>query len=294
MLELEGKYYFTDVEHILNKLDVEITGVSGDNFMMCCPFHNERKPSFGIHRDTGQFNCFSCNTKGDILSFIGRILNIDRKESTKYITQLSTNERVAPKVNIPTKKLHNISYEYNRFIDYIGYKYFHGRNISRKTVDMFNIGTEKGEYVVFPIKNKEGTTLAVQKRHMNTKKYLFPKGFNVKHYIFGLYELYKYGDVTKPVIICESVIDALTCWEYGYQGIAIYSAMISMQQLDLLVKSPFRLFKDGYDRDSAGRLGWKVFKGHAIPKGLRVVESKGHNKKDINELSYEEFLRWVN
>lgn len=294
MLELEGKYYFTDVEHILNKLDVEITGVSGDNFMMCCPFHNERKPSFGIHRDTGQFNCFSCNTKGDILSFIGRILNIDRKESTKYITQLSTNERVAPKVNIPTKKLHNTSYEYNRFIDYLGYKYFHGRNISRKTVDMFNIGTEKGEYVVFPIKNKEGTTLAVQKRHMNTKKYLFPKGFNVKHYIFGLYELYKYGDVTKPVIICESVIDALTCWEYGYQGIAIYSAMISMQQLELLVKSPFRLFKDGYDRDSAGRLGWKVFKEQAIPKGLRVVESKDHNKKDINELSYEEFLRWVN
>ena len=294
MLELEGKYYFTDIEHIQDKLNVEITGVSGDNFMMCCPFHKERKPSFGIHRETGQFNCFSCNTKGDILSFIGRILNIDRKESTKYITQLSTNERVAPKVNIPTKKSHNTSYEYDRFIDYIGYKYFHSRNISRKTVDIFNLGTEKGEYVVFPIKDKEGTTLAIQKRHMTTKKYLFPKGFNVKHYIFGLYELYRYGDTTKPVIVCESVIDALTCWEFGYQAIAIYSAMISMQQLDLLVKSPFRLFKDGFDRDEAGRLGWKVFKEHSIPKGLRVVESKNHNKKDINELSYEEFLRWVN
>ncbi len=294
MLELEGKYYFTDVEHILNKLKVEITGVSGDNFMMCCPFHNERKPSFGIHRETGQFNCFSCNTKGDILSFIGRILNIDRRESIKYITQLSTNERVAPKVDIPTKKLHSNNYEYNRYIDYVGYKYFHGRNISRKTVDMFNLGTEKGEYVVFPITDKEGTTLAVQKRHLKTKKYLFPKGFNVKHHIFGLYELCKYGDATKPVIVCESVIDALTCWEYGYQGIAIYSAMISMQQMDLLVKSPFRLFKDGYDRDSAGRLGWKVFKEQSIPKGLRVVESREHNKKDINELSYEEFLAWVN
>ena len=50
----------------------------------------------------------------------------------------------------------------------------------------------------------------------------------------------------------------------------------------------------GFDRDSAGRLGWKVFKEQSIPKGLRVVESKDHNKKDINELSYEEFLRWVN
>ena len=98
MLELDGKYYFTDIEHILSKLNIEISGVSGDNFMMCCPFHKERKPSFGIHKETGQYNCFSCNTKGDILSFIGRILNIDRKESTKYITQLSTNERVAPLV----------------------------------------------------------------------------------------------------------------------------------------------------------------------------------------------------
>ena len=294
MLELDGKYYFTDIEHILSKLDIEISGVSGDNFMMCCPFHKERKPSFGIHKETGQYNCFSCNAKGDIISFIGRILNKDRRESEKYLTQLSNNERVAPKMPVQIERLHNNYYDYNRYIDYVGYKYFHSRNISRKTIDMFNIGTEKDEYVVFPIKDKEGTILAVQKRHIKTKKYLFPKGFNIKHYIFGLHELYKYGDTNKPVIVCESVIDALTCWEYGYQGIAIYSAMVSMQQIELLVKSPFRIFKDGFDRDSAGRLGWDVFKKQAIPKGLRVVESKEHNKKDINELSYEEFLTWLN
>ena len=293
MLELDGKYYFTDVEHILDKLNVEVTSISGDNLMMCCPFHKERKPSFGIHKETGQYNCFSCNTKGDILSFIGRILNIDRKESIKYISQLATTERVAPRINIPIKNPKSTQYEYTRYIDYIGYKYFHSRNITRKTVDMFNLGTEKGEYVVFPIRDKEGTTLAVQKRHIKTKKFLFPTGFNIKHYIFGLYELYKYGDKDKPVIVCESVIDALTCWEYGYQGIAIYSAMISVSQLELLVKSPFRLFKDGFDRDTAGRLGWKVFKEQAIPKGLRVIESKEHSKKDINELSYGEFLAWI-
>ena len=83
MLELEGKYYFTDVEHILDNLKVEISGISGNNIMMCCPFHKERKPSFGIHAETGKYNCFSCNAKGDIISFIGRILNVDRKEAIK-------------------------------------------------------------------------------------------------------------------------------------------------------------------------------------------------------------------
>lgn len=292
MLELDGKYYFTDIEHILDKLDIEISGVSGDNFMMCCPFHKERKPSFGIHKDTGQYNCFSCNTRGDILSFIGRILNIDRKGSIKYLSNLSSNERVAPKVNLQTKRLHNNIYDYQKYTDLAGYKYFHNRNISKKTIDMFEISSKDG-YVIFPIRNKEGTILEVQKRHMNTKKYFFPKGFNIRQYIFGLYELYKYGDINKPVIVCESVIDALTCWEYGYQAIAIYSAMLRAEQLELLIKSPFRLYKDGFDRDEAGRLGWNVFKKHSIPKGLRVIESKEHNKKDINELSYEEFLVWI-
>ena len=292
MLEVEGKYYFTDVEHILDKLKVEISGISGNNIMMCCPFHKERKPSFGIHAETGKYNCFSCNAKGDIISFIGRILNVDRKEAIKYISNLSAKERVAPKMPINTNSLHNNIYDYHKHTDLEGYKYFHNRNISKKTVDMFEISSKDG-YVIFPIRDKQGTILEVQKRQISNKKYLFPKGFNIRQYIFGLYELYKYGDKNKPVIVCESVIDALTCWEYGYQAIAIYSAMLRAEQLELLVKSPFRLFKDGYDRDEAGRLGWRVFKEQAIPRGIRVIESKEHNKKDINELSYKEFLTWL-
>ena len=109
MLEVEGKYYFTDVEHILDKLKVEISGISGNNIMMCCPFHKERKPSFGIHAETGKYNCFSCNAKGDIISFIGRILNVDRKEAIKYISNLSTKERVAPKMPVNTNREYNIT-----------------------------------------------------------------------------------------------------------------------------------------------------------------------------------------
>ena len=156
---------------------------------------------------------------------------------------------------------------------------------------MFDIGTEK-DYLVFPIKDISGNVLAVQKRHLTTKKFMFPTGFNVKHCIFGLYELYKYGDKDKPVIVCESVIDCMTVWEYGGQAIALYSAMPSDAQFKLLVRSPFRIFKDGFDMDEAGRIGWNLFKKYGVQKGLRVVESKDHGKKDINDLSYQEFLKW--
>ena len=291
MLEIDGKYYFTDVEHVLDKLRLKIFNVSGDNFMLCCPFHKDHKPSFGIHRDTGVFNCFACGVKGDFIHFVSKVLDTNRDIGEEFLSTVSSKERIAPKISVPEKRLHNTNYDYQRYIDYVGYKYFHNRNISRKIVDMFDIGTEK-DYLVFPIKDISGNVLAVQKRHLTTKKFMFPTGFNVKDYIFGLPELMKYGNTSKPVIVCESVIDCMTVWEYGGQAIALYSAMPSDAQFKLLVRSPFRIFKDGFDMDEAGRIGWNLFKKYGVQKGLRVVESKDHGKKDINDLSYQEFLKW--
>lgn len=292
MLEIDGKYYFTDVEHVLDKLKLRVFNTSGENFMLCCPFHNDNKPSFGIHKDTGVFNCFACGVKGDFIYFISKVLDSTRDIGEEFLSSLSSTERIAPKITTPTKPSNTETYEYTRYINYIGYKYFHGRRISRSTVDMFSIGTEKDAYVVFPIRDIDGTVLAIQKRHIETKKFLFPVGFNVKNYIFGLHELIKYGNPSNPVIVCESVIDCMTCWEYGSQAIALYSAMPSDAQFKLLVRTSFRLFKDGFDRDDAGRTGWELFKKYGVAKGLRVIESKDHGKKDINDLTYEEFLNW--
>lgn len=54
---------------------------AGKNMRACCPFHNERTPSFYITPDKGIFKCFGCGKGGDIFSFIQEIEGLDFREA---------------------------------------------------------------------------------------------------------------------------------------------------------------------------------------------------------------------
>jgi len=43
---------------------------AGRNFKACCPFHNEKTPSFVVNPDKQIFHCFGCGVGGNIVSFI--------------------------------------------------------------------------------------------------------------------------------------------------------------------------------------------------------------------------------
>ncbi|WP_036448666.1 DNA primase [Mycoplasmoides pirum] len=48
----------------------------GNNYWAICPFHSDTKPSLSISSSKQLFNCFSCNTKGDVFNFIQFYKNI--------------------------------------------------------------------------------------------------------------------------------------------------------------------------------------------------------------------------
>jgi len=43
---------------------------SGGNIIACCPFHDDRRPSFSIHSETGYWICFGCGLRGGIERFL--------------------------------------------------------------------------------------------------------------------------------------------------------------------------------------------------------------------------------
>jgi hypothetical protein len=50
---------------------------AGDELAACCPFHDDRKPSFSANKKTGVFCCHACGARGDIFEFVGRLRDIN-------------------------------------------------------------------------------------------------------------------------------------------------------------------------------------------------------------------------
>ena len=61
----------------------------GQNYWGCCPFHNEKTPSFSVNEDKGFYHCFGCREHGDIISFVMKTENIDFKEAIKELADMA-------------------------------------------------------------------------------------------------------------------------------------------------------------------------------------------------------------
>ena len=49
----------------------------GANFWACCPFHNEKTPSFSIKQDGQFFKCFGCGESGNVITLVMKCENVD-------------------------------------------------------------------------------------------------------------------------------------------------------------------------------------------------------------------------
>jgi DNA primase len=61
----------------------------GQNFWGCCPFHNEKTPSFSVNEDKGFYHCFGCGEHGDIISFVMKSENIDFKTAISELADMA-------------------------------------------------------------------------------------------------------------------------------------------------------------------------------------------------------------
>ena len=60
---------------------------AGREFKACCPFHNEKTPSFTINDTKGFFHCFGCGAHGDIIGFVIQYDRISFPEAIELLAQ---------------------------------------------------------------------------------------------------------------------------------------------------------------------------------------------------------------
>ena len=61
----------------------------GQNYWGCCPFHNEKTPSFSVNEDKGFYHCFGCGEHGDIISFTMKSENIGFVDAIKELAEMA-------------------------------------------------------------------------------------------------------------------------------------------------------------------------------------------------------------
>ena len=53
----------------------------------CCPFHNEKTPSFSVQPDKQMYYCFGCHAGGGAIQFVREIERLSFVEAVKFLAQ---------------------------------------------------------------------------------------------------------------------------------------------------------------------------------------------------------------
>ena len=60
---------------------------SGRNYMACCPFHDEKTPSFSVSPDKQFYHCFGCGASGNAIGFLMAYENLDFPRAVESLAQ---------------------------------------------------------------------------------------------------------------------------------------------------------------------------------------------------------------
>ena len=59
----------------------------GGSYWGCCPFHNEKTPSFHVLQDKQFYHCFGCKKGGGVINFIMEIENLSYPDAVRFLAK---------------------------------------------------------------------------------------------------------------------------------------------------------------------------------------------------------------
>lgn len=287
---------------------------------------NERKPSFGVllkeeirngqKYPEGWCHCFTCGYVHSLPEMISDILKSRSisKSGIDWLTENIPGFDISADFDylVPADIMQSLN---NKFaLNYIqahsgkasnGYiteaelasyrytvPYMYERGLTDEIIEKFDVGVdlnwvpEGGKRpipcITFPVRDRSGNTLFICRRSIKGKIYNYPEGITKP-----LYGIDMIPKDCKSIVICESVINALTCWKWGYPAVALLGTgnVYQMQQLKELGVSEYVICTDG---DDAGRRAMNRLKNGLKSCGL-VWSIHMLPGKDVNDLDKETF-----
>ena len=285
------------------------------NIQFNCPIHGdgqERKPSCGISTvnkegvPAGTVHCFTCGYTATLEQMISHCFGKDddgafgKEWLIKNFLTISIDNRKDIILDIGRGRNNLESTKYISEEELDSYRYYHPymykRRLTDEIIEKFDVGFDKyfelkdkfGKVksvlrcLTFPVRDIKGNTLFIARRSVDIKFFHYPEG--VDKPIYGLYELPKDA---KEVIVCESIINVLTCYAYGRPAVALLG-LGTEYQYDQLRKLGCRKLITALDPDAAGQRATqrlkKAMNGNKLVTSFILPEGR-----DINDLEKDEF-----
>ena len=143
----------------------QITDVVGDfvslkrrgaNYVACCPFHNEKTPSFYVSPAKGIYKCFGCGKSGTVIGFVMEHESLTYVEALKFLARkygIEVVEKEETAEEIAAKQRSESLYLVSEFAEsffqenldkgeghIIGYQYFKQRGLKDATIKKYGLG----------------------------------------------------------------------------------------------------------------------------------------------------------
>ena len=326
-MKINDVQFNVELEEIVSELQkqLQINGInlltkikdSGSDIMIQCPYHadgQERRPSAGIRKSDGIFHCFACGETHTLPEVISHCFGRDSIGSfgwqwlLKNFATVKVEEREDVRLDFDRRNISNWTDNRNYVTEEeldkyrCVHPYMYKRGLTDEIIELFDIGYDSAtDCITFPIRDVFGNVLFIARRSVRTKFFSYPK--DVEKPLYGLYELYNCPlTVTKEnnlrgfrggkvfpseVIVCESMLDALSFWTVGKYAVAL-NGLGTELQFKQLRELPCRKIILATDMDERGLDARKRIKANM--KNTKIVSEyffpKG--RKDANDCTKEE------
>ncbi|MBS9523239.1 DNA primase [Litoribacter ruber] len=144
-----------DIEDVVN--DYVPLKKKGQNLWACCPFHNEKSPSFSVSPAKQIYKCFGCGKAGDPIQFVMDVEGIGFNEAIRHLAKKYGIEIEEDKATTPEdiqafnerESLYiALNFAKNLFVENlksdegrsIGLSYFKERGFTQEIIEKFDLG----------------------------------------------------------------------------------------------------------------------------------------------------------
>jgi len=129
----------------------------GQSLVACCPFHNEKTPSFSVSPAKGFYHCFGCGKGGNAIDFVMEVEKLNYPEALRYLAkkygiEIQEEELSEDELRVQSEResLYIVlNYAKDYFVEClsetsegksIGQSYFKERDISAEIIQKFELG----------------------------------------------------------------------------------------------------------------------------------------------------------